>query len=108
MTSFDERERAFEAKFARDEELQFRIHARRNRLLGQWAADRMGLTPEEADAYAKSVVQADFEEAGDEDVIRKLAGDLTAAAVEISDAEIRSMLNEKAAEARRQFIDAQN
>jgi len=90
------------------QEVQFRITARRNRLLGEWAAERMGLTPEETDAYAKAVVQADFEEAGDEDVIRKLAGDLTAAAVEISDAEIRSMLNEKTAEARRQFIDTQN
>ena len=108
MSGFDDRERAFEAKFARDQEVQFRITARRNRLLGEWAAERMELTPEETDAYAKAVVQADFEEAGDEDVIRKLAGDLTAAAVEISDAEIRSMLNEKAAEARRQFIDAQN
>ena len=71
------------------------------------AAERMGLTPEETDAYAKAVVQADFEEAGDEDVIRKLAGDLTAAQVEISDAEIRAALNDKAVEARRQFMDKQ-
>lgn len=108
MTTFDDRERAFETQFARDQEVQFRIIARRNRLLGEWAAERMGLTPEETDAYAKAVVQADFEEAGDEDVIRKLAGDLTAADVEISDAEIRSMLNDKTAEARRQFIDSEN
>ena len=108
MSAFDDRERAFEAKFARDQEVQFRITARRNRLVGEWAAERMGLTPEETDAYAKAVVQADFEEAGDEDVIRKLAGDLTAAQVEISDAEIRSVLNEKTAEARRQFMDSQN
>ena len=73
MSAFDDRERAFETKFARDQEVQFRITARRNRLLGEWAAERMGLTPEETDAYAKAVVQADFEEAGDEDVIRKLA-----------------------------------
>ena len=105
MTSFDERERAFEAKFARDEELQFRIHARRNRLLGQWAADRMGLTPEEADAYAKSVVQADFEEAGDEDVVRKLLGDLTSAGVEVDDATVRAALETQLIEARRQFIE---
>ena len=77
------------------------------KLVGEWAAERMGLTPEETDAYAKSVVQADFEEAGDEDVIRKLAGDLTAAQVEISDAEIRAALNDKAVEARRQFMDKQ-
>jgi len=105
MTSFDDRERAFEAKFARDEELQFRIHARRNRLLGQWAADRMGLTPEEADAYAKSVVQADFEEAGDEDVVRKLLGDLIGAGVDVDEAAVRAALDEKAVEARRQFIE---
>ena len=108
MTSFDDRERAFETKFARDEEMQFRVTARRNRVVGQWAAAKMGLTPEETDAYAKAVVQADFEEAGDEDVIRKLAGDLTAAGVEISDAEIRAVLNDKTAEARRQFMDSQN
>lgn len=107
MTTFDDRERAFENMFAHDQEMQFRIQARRNRLLGEWAAAKMGLTPEETDAYAKAVVQADFEEAGDEDVIRKLAGDLTAAQVEISDAEIRAALNEKSVEARRQFIDAQ-
>src|SRR3546814_20165162 len=100
MSAFDDRERAFETKFARDQDVLFRITARRNRLLGEWAAERMGLTPEETDAYAKAVVQADFEEAGDEDVIRKLAGDLTAASVEISDADIRAALNDKTAEAR--------
>lgn len=106
MTTFDDRERAFENMFAHDQEMQFRIQARRNRLLGEWAAAKMGLTPEETDAYAKAVVQADFEEAGDEDVIRKLAGDLTAAQVEVSDAEIRAALNDKSVEARRQFIEA--
>ena len=70
MTTFDDRREGFEAKFARDVEMAVRITARRNRLLGQWAARRMQLTPEETDAYAKSVVQADFEEAGDEDVVR--------------------------------------
>lgn len=106
MTQFDDRERAFEAKFAHDQDMQFKITARRNRLLGEWAADRMGLTPEERDAYAKSVVQADFEEVGDEDVIRKLTGDLTAAKVDVSDAEIRAALDAKTVEARRQFIDS--
>ena len=105
MTQFDARERAFETKFAHDQEVQFKVTARRHRLLGEWAAARMGLTPEETDAYAKAVVQADFEEAGDEDVIRKLAGDLTAAKVEVSDGEIRQALNDMAVEARRQFID---
>lgn len=105
MTGFDDRERAFEAKFARDADMQFKITARRNRLLGNWAATQMGLTPEEADAYAKAVVQADFEEAGDEDVIRKLMGDLTAAGVETGEAAVRTALMEKAVEARRQFIE---
>ena len=85
--------------------MQFRILARRNRLLGEWAARLMGLSEEETIGYAKDVVRADFEEAGDEDVIRKLAGDLTAAQVEIGDAEIRAALNDKAVEARRQFMD---
>lgn len=105
MTTFDDRERAFENQFARDADLQFRIVARRNRLLGEWAAERMGLTPEESDSYAKSVVQADFEEVGDEDVIRKLIADLAAAGVEVSDGEIRAALDTKAIEARRQFIE---
>jgi hypothetical protein len=105
MTSFSDRERAFEAKFANDQELQFKIIARRNRLLGEWAADRMGLTPEERDAYAKAVVQADFEEVGDEDVIRKVTGDLTSAQIDVTDAEIRAALEEKTVEARRQFMD---
>lgn len=105
MTSFSDRERAFEAKYANDQELQFKIIARRNRLLGEWAADRMGLTPEERDAYAKAVVQADFEEVGDEDVIRKVTGDLTSAQIDVTDAEIRAALDEKTVEARRQFMD---
>ncbi len=105
MTDFKDRENAFEAKFARDEEMQFRVTARRNRLLGQWAAEKMGLTSEETDAYAKEVVAADFEEAGDEDVIRKLLGDLTSAGVEMDDAGIRTALAEKMVEARRQFIE---
>ena len=104
MTTFDDREKAFEAKFAHDEELVFRITARRNRLLGEWAAGLMGLTPEETEAYAKAVVQADFEEAGDEDVIRKLVGDLVSAGVDCDEAQVRAALAGKAAEARRQFM----
>lgn len=105
MTGFNDREKAFENKFARDEEMQFKLTARRNRLVGEWAAEKMGLTAEETDSYAKAVVQADFEEAGDEDVIRKLMGDLTSAGVEIDDAGIRTALTEKMVEARRQFIE---
>lgn len=106
MTSFDDREKAFEAKYARDEEMAFRLTARRNRLLGGWAATKMGLTPEEADAYAKAVVQADFEEAGDEDVIRKLVGDLTAAGIDTDEAEVRRALDDQTVEARRQMLEA--
>jgi len=106
MTTFDDRERAFEAKHVRDEDMAFRVIARRNRLVGQWAAAKMGLTPEETDAYAKAVVQADFEEAGDEDVIRKLLGDLLAAGIEVDDATVRSALAEQLVEARRQLMEA--
>lgn len=105
MTTFDNREKAFENKFAHDADLQFKITARRNKLVGQWAAEKMGLTPEETTSYATSVVQADFEEAGDEDVVRKLIGDLTSAGVEVDDAMIRSALEDKMVEARRQFIE---
>jgi hypothetical protein len=108
MTDFSDRERAFETKFARDEEMQFRIIARRNRLLGEWAARLMGLSEVESETYAKDVVRADFEEAGDEDVIRKVLGDLTAAGVESSDEAIREALGHKAVEARRQIIEASN
>jgi len=104
MTDFKDRERAEEAKFALDEETAFRIAARRNKLLGQWAAEEMKLTPAETEAYAKSVVQADFEEAGDEDVIRKLLGDLIAAGVDIDEAGVRTQLEAKSVEARRQLM----
>ena len=104
MTDFNDRERAEEAKFAHDEEMHFRIQARRNRLLGQWAAERMGLSAVEAEAYAKSVVQADFEEAGDEDVIRKLLGDLVSAGLGVSEADVRAALDAKAVEAKRMLM----
>ena len=106
MTTFDDRERAFEAKFAHDEEMAFRVTARRNKLLGQWAAALMKLTPEETDAYSKAVVQAEFEEAGDEDVVRKLLGDLIAAGVEIDDGAVRRALDHHLVEARRQLLEA--
>jgi hypothetical protein len=106
MTSFDDRERAFETKFAHDQDMAFRVIARRNRLLGVWAAGLMGLTPAETDAYAKAVVQADFEEAGDEDMIRKLLGDLVSAEVDIDEARIRHALEDKLVEARRQLLEA--
>lgn len=104
MTQFDDRERAFEAKFAHDEEMNFRIAARRNRLIGEWAARKMGLSQEETSAYAKDVVRADFESAGDGDVVRKLLGDLTSAGVDVDEAEIREALGHKMIEARRQIV----
>ncbi|SEN28505.1 hypothetical protein SAMN04488103_104101 [Gemmobacter aquatilis] len=76
MTTFDDREKAFEAKYAHDEEMQFRAEARRNKLAGLWAADLLGKTGDEATAYAMTIVESDFEEAGVEDVVRKLAADL--------------------------------
>jgi hypothetical protein len=104
MTDFSDRQKGEERKFAMDEETAFRVAARRNRLLGQWAAAKMGLTAEETDAYAKEVVQADFEEAGDEDVIRKVLGDLTSAGIDIDDAAVRAALEDKSVEARRQLM----
>ena len=104
MTDFNDRERAEEAKFAMDADTAFRVAARRNRLLGHWAAAKMNLTPEETEAYGKAVVQADFEEAGDEDVIRKVLGDLTAAGVDIDEAGVRAALEEKSVEAKRQLM----
>lgn len=76
MSTFDDRENAFEAKFAHDADMQFKADARRNKLLGLWAADLMGKSADEAAEYAKEVVKSDFEEAGHEDVVRKVAGDL--------------------------------
>ncbi|RYH06043.1 DUF1476 domain-containing protein [Tropicimonas sp. IMCC6043] len=76
MATFDDRKNAFEKKFAHDADMQFRVEARANKLLGLWAAELMGKTGEEAEAYAKEVIKSDFEEPGDEDVIRKVAGDL--------------------------------
>ena len=107
MTQFDDRERAFESKFAHDEEMKFRMVARRNKLLGEWAARKMGLSQEETESYARDVIRADFEEAGDGDVIRKVLGDLTAAGIERDEGEIRQTLEHKSAEAKRQIMDAQ-
>ena len=108
MSQFDDRERAFEAKYARDEEMQFRITARRNRLLGEWAARQMGLSDAESESYAKDVVRSDFEEAGDHDVIRKVLGDLTSAGVESDEKQVREAMKHKEVEARRQIIEATN
>ena len=99
MAGFDERKDAFERKFALDEELRFRAVARRNRLLGLWIAERLGKTGPEADAYAKSVILADFQEAGDADVLRKVQGDLQAAGQSTSEAQLKAKLDELMARA---------
>jgi hypothetical protein len=94
MTTFDKREEGFERKFALDEEMRFRANARRNRLLGHWAAEKLGLSGAEAEAYAKSVVAADFEEAGDDDVFRKVRKDFDAKGIAQSDHQIRRTMDE--------------
>jgi hypothetical protein len=94
MTTFDKREEGFEKKFAHDEELRFKATARRNRLFGQWAAEKLGLTGEEAAAYAKEVVMSDFEEAGDDDVFRKVRKDFDAKGVAQSDHQLRRTMEE--------------
>lgn len=97
MSSFDKREEGFEKKFALDEEQKFKAEARRNKLLGLWAAEKLGKTGDEAAAYAKEVVSADFEEAGDADVLRKVATDLAGKGV--SEADVRKKMDELVATA---------
>lgn len=94
MTTFDKREEGFEKKFAHDEELRFKANARRNKLLGRWAAEKLGLSGVQADSYAKDVVMADFEESGDDDVFRKIRADFDAKGVVQSDEQIRSAMTE--------------
>ncbi len=94
MSSFDKREDSFEKKFAHDEELQFKAGARRNKLLGLWAAEKLGTSGDDAEAYAKTVVIADFEEAGDDDVFRKIRKDFDAGGVDQSDHQIRRTMDE--------------
>ena len=99
MTTFDKREEGFERKFALDEELQFKAGARRNKLLGLWAAEKLGLHGADAEAYAKSVVMSDFAEAGDDDVFRKIRDDFNVKSVAQSDQQIRQTMDELMAKA---------
>ena len=99
MTTFDKREEGFEKQFAHDEELRFKATARRNKLLGHWAAEKLGLSGAEAEAYAKSVVMADFEEPGDHDVLRKIRKDFDEKCVEQSDHQISRVMSELMAKA---------
>lgn len=94
MSTFDNRENAFENKFAHDEALQFKALARRNKLLGLWAAEKMGLEGDEATDYAKAVVRADFEEPGDEDVFRKIKMDMETAKIPVLEADIRRAMHD--------------
>jgi hypothetical protein len=94
MTTFDKREEGFEKKFALDEELRFKANARRNKLFGAWAAQQLGLTGPDADAYSKEVVMADFEEAGDDDVFRKVRKDFDAKGIKQSDQDIRRTMTD--------------
>jgi hypothetical protein len=105
MANFDERKDTFEKKFAHDEALKFKAGARRNKLLGQWAAGLMGLSGEKADEYARSVIKADFEEDGDEDVFLKVKADLDAAGIGQTDHQIRRHMDEFMAEAINQIRD---
>jgi hypothetical protein len=103
MTTFDDRERAFEAKFAQDQDAEFRLTARRNRLFGLWAAEKMQLSEQGAEQYAAAVIRADFAEVGDEDVLRKVSEDLKAAGVTVRQSELAQKLDECLAVARQQI-----
>jgi hypothetical protein len=100
VTTFDDREKGFESKFAFDQELEFKAIARRNRLMGRWAGELMGLEGDHLEEYAKAVVRADFEQPGDEDVIRKVKQDLEAAGIETRESQIRQKMDEMLAQAR--------
>jgi len=99
MSTFQKREEGFEKKFAHDEELKFKAMARRNKMLGLWAAEKLGKAGPDAEAYAKSVILADFEEAGDDDVLRKVKGDFDAAGLAIGEQQIRVAMDEMLARA---------
>ncbi len=105
MTQFDNREKAFESKYAHDQELAFKVMARRNKLLGLWAAGEMGLSGDAAAEYAKDVVKSDFQEAGDDDVFRKVKADLDGKQLDITDHRLRKQMDDLLVEAKRQVMD---
>jgi len=104
MTTFDEREKAFENKYKHDQDLQFKVEVRRNKLLGLWVAELLGLSGADAEAYAKEVISADFEEPGDADLVRKIMGDLGTKHVEMSEHRLRKRMDELVAEAKAQIM----
>nr|ART35876.1 B328 [uncultured bacterium] len=108
MSGFDDREKGFEAKFRLDQESQFKVTARRNKLLGLWAAAQLGKTGADAEAYARDVVAADFTRVGDSDVIEKVVSDLKARNIPVTDAEVRAQLDKLARTAREQILAESN
>lgn len=105
MAGFDKREKSYEAKFAHDQETNFKINARRNKLLGLWAAEQLGLSGGDAEAYAKEVVKSDFAEPGDEDVYRKVSEDFAAKNVDMSEHRLRRQMDDLLNDARDQVIN---
>ena len=104
MTGFDDRQKAFENQYKHDQELKFKVNARRNKLLGEWAGRQMGLAGAELDAYAKTVVMADFEKLGDDDVLQKVAADLKARGIPVGDGVIRAEMEKLLATAKEQIL----
>lgn len=104
MTGFDDRQKAFENQYKHDQELKFKVNARRNKLLGEWAGRQMGLAGAELDAYAKTVVMADFEKLGDDDVLQKVAADLKARGIPVGDGVIRAEMDKLLATAKEQIL----
>lgn len=104
MTTFNDREKAFEEKYKHDQELQFKVEVRRNKLLGLWVAELLGFDGADADAYAKEVVSSDFEEPGDQDLVRKILGDLEGKSVEMSEHRVRKKMDELLETAKEQIM----
>jgi len=104
MSSFDEREKSFEKKFIRDAELQFKVNAKRNKYLGEWAADKLGKKDRDRTAYAQEVIKSDFAEPGDEDVFRKIQSDFKKASISIPDSEIREQMSSLLERAKKDFL----
>ena len=103
MSKFDEREKGFEKKFIRDEELQFKVNAKRNKYLGEWAAEKLGKTNIDKEAYVQEVIKSDFAEPGDEDVFRKIQSDFKKASISISESEIREQMSSLLERAKKEF-----
>ena len=106
MSGFEDREKGFEAKFGHDQETRFKVMARRNRLLGEWAAEQMGLGDDQIDAYAKDVVASDFDKPGEDDVVEKVLGDFTAKGVSITETDLRKKMDELVSIAHEQIMES--